>query len=522
MRSLLALLLLAAFLNALSWIILIPVWQYPDEQAHFAQVQDLAELGFVPKVPPDTSYEIALSEEILGTSRDNLGNNKFTYHPEYRIQYSDSFTGPQELTIANLPKSARTNLVKDEATLNPPLYYLLGAAAYKLFDNGDLFSRVYAVRIVSLVLFLGLILVTYKIGQIIFEKGKILPLALATLVSFKPMLVFASTGVLPDSLVNLLFSLALLFGLKILKNGLAPFDLVAVLTIVTAGVFARQQFLIAVPIIALSVAFGLIKNFSKVGLALTAASVLFFYLVSNFFPGFDYIRRLVVPEIGTPDLKLLFQPEFTSYLLTMIRQNLFETWPWYWGVYRWLSLTLPLPIYQIINRLIVVALIGLAIKFLIIIKERKLTGESLILLFMLIASGLYWAIFVIWDYFFQTKYGFSFGLQGRYFFPLVVAHLAILLAGLWQISEIVFKKYSFFAVLILVFLMILFNNVSLAYVAASYYDLSSFSTFVEHVSHYKPDLLKGEIIYLVLSLNIIFQGVYLFNLASYVHRKIKI
>ncbi len=41
-------LLVAAFANALVWIILVPIWQYPDEQAHFSQVQNIAEIGKVP------------------------------------------------------------------------------------------------------------------------------------------------------------------------------------------------------------------------------------------------------------------------------------------------------------------------------------------------------------------------------------------------------------------------------------------------------------------------------------------
>ena len=124
MNSLFKLLLVAAFFNALSWIILIPLWQYPDEQAHFAQVQYIAEISGKPQNNQsfDTSYEVAISEKILGTERDDLGNNKYTYHPEYKPDYSTGLYGPYEKEITSLPKSARSQLVKDEATLNPPLY----------------------------------------------------------------------------------------------------------------------------------------------------------------------------------------------------------------------------------------------------------------------------------------------------------------------------------------------------------------------------------------------------------------
>ena len=204
MTSLFKLLLTAAFLNALSWMILIPVWQYPDEQAHFAQIQDLAELGQVPAAENNTSYEIVLSEEILGTQRDGFGNNKYTYHPEYKIDYADGISGLQEEQITSLQRSTRTQLVKKEATVNPPLYYFLGSLMYKIFYGGNLFTRVYAVRMVSLLIFLGSVFCSFKIGQLIFEMDKTLQIVLPALVAFKPMLVFSSTGILRDPLTNCL------------------------------------------------------------------------------------------------------------------------------------------------------------------------------------------------------------------------------------------------------------------------------------------------------------------------------
>ena len=136
MPKLLKLLLIAAFFNALSWIILIPIWQYPDEQAHFAQVQDLAQIGYIPEEGFDTSQEIAISEKVFGTERDGFGNNRYTYHPEFNTEYSNSNNGLFENYIESFDELSRTNLVKREATHNPPLYYFLGS----LFFTGAFFS----------------------------------------------------------------------------------------------------------------------------------------------------------------------------------------------------------------------------------------------------------------------------------------------------------------------------------------------------------------------------------------------
>src|SRR3989344_4356415 len=220
MNKLFRLLIVAAFFNALSWIILIPIWQYPDEQAHFAQVQDLAELNHVPSTQANTSTEINISEILLDTSRDVSGNNKFTYHPEYKINYSNNLYGPYESTLINLPKSARTTLVKYESTQNPPLYSLWASIFYRIFSEGTLFTRVYVARIASLILFLLIIYLSFKVGKLIFDRNKIMPVVLASLIGFKPMLVFASTGVLPDALSNLIFTIILYLSLKILFQGI--------------------------------------------------------------------------------------------------------------------------------------------------------------------------------------------------------------------------------------------------------------------------------------------------------------
>src|SRR3990167_3813719 len=207
MLSLLKLLLVAAFLNALSWIILIPIWQYPDEQAHFAQVQDLAELGKVPVGSNDTSEEIILSELYLETRRNSLGNNKFTYHPEYKLKYVNSFYGEGELEISTLPQSSRITMIASEATNNPPLYYFLGKQIYKLFYNANLFTRVYAIRLFSLILYAINTFVLIKIAQVVFKKKELKQtFSYVLLTSFMPMYVFSNTGILPDSLTNLLFT----------------------------------------------------------------------------------------------------------------------------------------------------------------------------------------------------------------------------------------------------------------------------------------------------------------------------
>src|SRR3990167_1557029 len=85
---------LILIVKQLAWIAFIPLWQFPDEQAHFAQVQNLVEASSkTGEERATTSREIYESEVILGTDRNDLGNNNYTYHPEIvAVGAQDDFT----------------------------------------------------------------------------------------------------------------------------------------------------------------------------------------------------------------------------------------------------------------------------------------------------------------------------------------------------------------------------------------------------------------------------------------------
>ncbi|MDO8487523.1 MAG: DUF2142 domain-containing protein [Candidatus Curtissbacteria bacterium] len=511
---LLKILLVTAFLNALVWIIIVPVWQYPDEQAHFAQVQYLAENGRTlhDSKAFDTSYEIALSEKILGTERDIGGNNKFIYHPEFKIGYSKTLTGPNEGKIANLPKSARSRFVKNEATQNPPLYYYLGSVVNKIFSFGDLFTRVYAIRVMSALIFTGTIIVAYKIGGLIFA-GEILPLTLAAIIAFKPMLVFSSTGVLPDTLTNFLFSLFIFLSLKIIKFGISPSKILAVLLIIAAGAATRQNFLITLFIFPLVILHQLIfnkKSRQKVVFLIIFCGFLL-YAASFFIPGMDFIHRFDFPESTSHNQSNpLFHMGFVDHFKWTLNHTFREVWPWYWGIYKWLSLPLPHIIYQIINRLTLLSLVGLIV-WTVQLARRREAKKEIPLIFTVSTAVIYFMMITVFDYFFRKNNGYSFGIQGRYFFPVVIPQMAILLTGFWVLFVVILRKYARIGIFIILILVFIFNSISLFVVASSYYDTGNLQTFIREASQYKPLIFKGNIIILVIVLSFVSQLFFLFN-----------
>lgn len=511
----LKLLLIAAFLNCLSWMILIPVWQYPDEQAHFAQVQYLAEKNDIPENNKsfDTSYEVSFSEKILGTERDEQGNNKFTYNPGYKGKYSENFWGLQEKEIVNLPRQARAEMVKNEATLNPPLYYKVSAFIYGLFSKGNLFIRVYAIRLLSTVFFLTLILVTFKTAQLLFPNNGLYPVLIASILAFKPMLVFATTGILPDSLVILFFSLFIFISIKLIKEGISFSKLFLLLLVIALGAATRQNFLIVLFIMPMVFLYQfIVKKSSRKSLILlffTTTSVL--YVASFFLPDLGFINRFDFPESSSKFPNPLSNLSYFDHMAWTIKHSVAEVWPWFWGVYKWLSLTLPPVTYRIINRVIPIILIGLILKVWSTLRKRDFK-KDFSFYFLLFTVFVYFIGLTTFDYFYRRNNGYSFGIQGRYFFPPIMAVIIIMFMGFLEVFVSFFKKYSNFLVVLVAVLFIIFNDFSLYYVSSSYYDASSLKKFVIQASQYKPFFIKGYPIIFVLTFNLILQSVFIFYL----------
>ena len=511
--NLLKILLLAALLNGLTWIIIVPLWQYPDEQAHFGQIQYRAEKNGIPESNTsfDISYEVDLAEKVMGTQRDEGGNNKYTYHPEYKQPFSQSLNGPQEIAIKNLPPQARSQMVKREATLNPPLYYLAGAVVYKAFASADLFTRVFAIRIMSLVIFMGTIFIAFKIGQLIF-KEKVLQLALPVVIAFKPMLVFVSTGILSDTLTIFMFSLFTLFCLKIIIQGFSVKNALFILVSIILGAMTRQNFLIVLFILPLVFIHQMIfaKNLRKPLIISTITGAAILYLASYFVPALDFIRRFDFPESSKriPN-NPLSNLTIVDHLKWTFNHTFREVWPWYWGIYKWLSLSLPHVTYQIIDRLVPVALIGLIVKFYQILKARNFKKDFWFI-FMILVPAIYFFGLTTFDYLYRKNNGYSFGIQGRYFFPPIIAEMVLLITGFWTLFKLLVKKYAKYAVLALVITFFAFNLVSQVFVFSSYYDTANLHTFIIQASQYKPALVKGNNLIIILAVSLVAQLTFLF------------
>ena len=189
--------------------------------------------------------------------------------------------------------------------------------------------------------------------------------------------------------------------------------------------------------------------------------------------------------------------------------------PWFWGIYKWLSLSLPPIYYQIINRIVLLAIFGVLLKTFTVIKEKDYKQLKTIL-FLVWVPVIYFIILMVWNYFFFTKNGYSFGIQGRYYFPVIVPIIAILLIGLNNLGKIILGSNSKYVLFLLVCMMLVFNIATLIHVSSSYYDTSSLQTFISQASQYKPILFKGNIIIFLIILGLSYQLVFVLKLFKFI------
>ena len=479
MKQMITWLILVALIKNLIWSLFIPLWQFPDEQAHFGHVAYLAEGGQLPMGKGNNlTEEIAISEQLLGTYRNKYGNNQFTYHPEYRLEYTGNFAGKYEKEIKNLPLSSRKNFTDAESAYYPHFFYRVSGFIYRLFYGQDIFIRVFTIRFFWLGAHLILIWLAFKIGQLVFPKDNTAAVSVAVLTGFHPMLTFVSAGFTSDNLHNVLFTAVIYLCLRLWQK-LDRQNLLVLAAVMGFGFINKPQFLIAlgivVPVLLWQIAKQ--KQWQLAGLFGGA-----FFIVALIF-GRENLggiwNSVKVGELPFFNVSTqLVRPDYSLWQHTIYTtQHTFrEDLPWYWGVFRWLSLTLPRWVNRVMMRILLVAVIGLVIKF----WRRKFEPGFWIIVW---SALIYFLALFFWDWQHIKNAGFPFGIQGRYYFPVIVPHLVLLIIGIKQ----VWSKL----LIILNYWFIILNLVAFYWVTASYYDASSFKTFIIQASQYKPAFAKG-------------------------------
>ena len=479
---------LSVFFILIFWAMFVPAFEFPDEQSHFVSVDYYVQNGRMPAGDDkDVNTEIATTESIVGTLRDYRGINRYTYHPENKLLFSGNIYGPQEETILRLNTVSDRGLYHfKEGARYPIFYYWYSAIAYRLVGQQSVFDRLFAARLATVLLGVFTIITAYKIGEEIFTH-EYQARSIAFLAVLQPMMTFVSSGVNSDVLHNLLFSLIILYCLRLIKHKPILETGIYLGVTVMLDFATKPQAYVALPIILL--AFIIRAWYQKE--IISSLKTLMVLLLIGVAMGL-YVRD--------PRLIILFQTGKIPYLQTIIHPNAPLFWDyvrysldrlihqnivWYWGVFKWLGVVLPRPWWWVANRLVLVSIVGLLFGYF----KNFSRSQKYSISFLLLSSGLYIFAIFWFDWTFVRANAIQVAVQARYYFPMLVAHLTILYAGL--MGFFTSEKYRILVTKILIVFFIGLQLAGIYTIAKSYYDLSSIHTLFIQASQYKPLFAKG-------------------------------
>lgn len=431
-RGALAVVWVVAGLSGAAWAILTPLFQVPDEPAHYAYVQYFAEKGAL----PGGSADLLPYSDEQAAAMNAVGSDALVGQPLNRVRESDPALERALDETTDLPRDnggGRTG-----ASPQPPLYYAAASVPYHLASWAPVPTRVLVLRLFSVALFaFTAVLIAVLAGEL-FPRLWWAPLVAGLAIGVQPMLGFVSAGATPEAFMDLVAAAFLLAAVRAIRKP-SRRSAIAVGALAGAGVITKITLVGFVPaaLLTLGIVAWRVKGTrgtreAALSTLLGAGALLVLpaaYIVWTMAVG----RGVFPPGAAPPQLPPEQVPpatvrEFLSYLWQLYLPRvpgqvdffgfmpLQETWIYGWlGRYGWLDYGLSGWVREV-GYYVVLGIGGLAVVGLL--RERRSLWRARweVLVFVVSAAGLAFVIAVGgYQYKRTTTLPFE---QVRYLFPL--------------------------------------------------------------------------------------------------------
>jgi hypothetical protein len=226
---------LIACLNAASWSILSPPFQTPDEPAHFAYVQQLAEAH---RLPVGSAEAYSAEEQ---TALADLHHDDIQFIPGAKTISSAAQEHKLEHALSQ-PLSRRGPGDVGDASDEPPLFYALETIPYELGSSGSLLDRLQLMRLLC-ALFGGL--TAFFVFLFVREALPRVPWAWTVGglgAALAPLLAFMSGAVNPDALLATVSAALFYLLARAFRRGLAPLLAIAIGATIAIGFLTKLNF----------------------------------------------------------------------------------------------------------------------------------------------------------------------------------------------------------------------------------------------------------------------------------------
>jgi hypothetical protein len=412
----------------IAWALLVPPWQSPDEVAHFAYVQSLAERLALPggRGRPQVSTDQLLADAAVGASRGAFYPQSSP--PNWSRQAFDSY-------VAASSHNSRSNGGgPNPAGPNPPLYYLYADVAYLIDGGGNAFGQLYAIRIWGVLLLALTVLGAWLLAGETIGRRRIAQVACGAVVGLLPMETFISTSVNPDGMMVTLWTWAMWLGARVINRAAPRRDAVALCAVTAAAVLTKATSYALVPPTLLALVIGWRRRPADQRRAargeLAVAFLALVVPVLGWIAVAAALNRSVVNTIKSSTAARPFNVrQFMSYVwqfylprlpfMTRLRETsglpLYDVWVRQgWGTFGWLDVTFPNWAYRVFAVLTAVILAPAAALLVRVVNRRRLALIAFLLLTLLaLLAGLH-----LTDYR-SLIAGQGPILQGRYLLPVL-------------------------------------------------------------------------------------------------------
>lgn len=424
-------LLAVSLLLAIVWACVVPAFQAPDEQSHFAYVQSLGQRFALPGGTERKAFSTQMQQGIDAVNSDQVAAQK-QVDPEWSDKVEQSYLAQQGQASRDDGGGA------NPASSYPPTAYAWETIGYEAASSGTLFDQLLGARLMSALWVPVTVLATWLLAGEILGRRRALQTAAAAVPALLPMFTFIASSVSPDGMMYALWTLALWLGVRCVRRGVPLWEgaaffavvglactvkttsyalLPAALFVAVIGLLARRPWrigglvrLAAAVVVPLAVTLGAWVVGARAGDRAVAAQItessaagspagtnwreLLSYLWQYYLPRLPFQERYAFRTAGYPLLQI------------WITQA--------WAAFGWLEVKFPPWVYRVLALLTVgVFAAGLAA----LVRARRLIDWR-VLVFLALAclallGGLHWT-----DYH-QLESGTLGFMQGRYVFPAI-------------------------------------------------------------------------------------------------------
>ena len=389
-----------------------PLWQSPDEPAHFNYIRTIGETGTLP---------------ILQSG---------DYNQEYL----------EQIKAAKFPASMSIDAIRYES-YQPPLYYITAAPVYLIARAGGINALVISLRLFSVLLGAILLFVAYTIVREIFSDDSFFALATVGTLATIPMHIAVTASISNDTASELILALILWLAIRRIHDKIDDKRFIILGGILFGAGLATKTTTYLPGAVLLIIAEFARSRVTKRNLPITNYFMLF--AISFLISAPMFLRNMLTYGITDPlglarhDSVVIGQPT-TAQMISQYGFNhiLFDvfavTFKSFWAQFGWMGVLVNDRIYVVLFVLVGIALFGVVVYAWRIFRQRDLLTDvqwwSVALMAIMVVTAI--AAYIGYNFkFFQ--------LQGRYLFPATTAIAFFLIIGLCEIIAREYHRIAF-------------------------------------------------------------------------------